>query len=111
MYVSGNPGVDPAGVDRKEAGAIVKENGAIARPDDVWIVKDMPKTRSGKIMRRVIAAISNFADTGDVTTLANPEIVDDIRHEVQSAKVASGDVPRELTETEKAEIQSFGKEE
>jgi acetyl-CoA synthetase len=70
----------------------------------------MPKTRSGKIMRRVIAAVSNFTDVGDVTTLANPEIVDDIRHEVQSAKVAKGDVPRELTETEAAEIKAFGSE-
>ncbi len=43
----------------------------------------MPKTRSGKIMRRVIASISNFADVGDVTTLANPEIVDEIRHHVR----------------------------
>ena len=39
----------------------------------------MPKTRSGKIMRRVLAAISNNKDVGDVTTLANPEIVDEIR--------------------------------
>jgi len=70
----------------------------------------MPKTRSGKIMRRVIAAVSNFADTGDVTTLANPEVVDGIRQQVQSAKVANHDVPRELTETELAEIQSFGSE-
>jgi acetyl-CoA synthetase len=70
----------------------------------------MPKTRSGKIMRRVIAAVSNFADTGDVTTLANPEVVDGIRHQVQTAKVANNDVPRELTETELAEIQSFGSE-
>jgi acetyl-CoA synthetase len=62
-------------------------------------------------MRRVIAAVSNFTDTGDVTTLANPEIVDDIRRQVQAAKVAMSDVPRELTETEAAEIQSFGKEE
>ena len=37
-------------------------------------------------MRRVIAAVSNFADVGDVTTLANPEIVDEIRHHVQSEK-------------------------
>ena len=44
----------------------------------------MPKTRSGKIMRRVIAAVSNFTDIGDVTTLANPEIVEGIRHHVQS---------------------------
>jgi acetyl-CoA synthetase len=43
------------------------------------IVPDMPKTRSGKIMRRVLAAISNNEDAGDISTLANPEIVDDIR--------------------------------
>jgi acetyl-CoA synthetase len=48
----------------------------------------MPKTRSGKIMRRVIAAVSNFADVGDTTTLANPEIVEQIRHQVQSEKLA-----------------------
>ena len=71
----------------------------------------MPKTRSGKIMRRVIASISNFADVGDVTTLANPEIVEDIRHQVQSAKRASGEVPRELSEQEEAEIKSFGQTE
>jgi acetyl-CoA synthetase len=46
-------------------------------------VSDLPKTRSGKIMRRVLAAISNNMDTGDVTTLANPEIVEVIRVEVQ----------------------------
>ena len=39
----------------------------------------MPKTRSGKIMRRVLAAISNRQDPGDVSTLANPEIVDKIK--------------------------------
>ena len=50
---------------------------------DVWIVKDMPKTRSGKIMRRVLAAISDSRDIGDVTTLANPEVVEEIRIQVQ----------------------------
>jgi acetyl-CoA synthetase len=90
--------------------AIETEIGKIARPKNVWIVPDMPKTRSGKIMRRVIAAVSNFTDVGDVTTLANPEIVDGIRHQVQTAKLAKGDTPRELTDTEKAEIQAFGTE-
>ena len=108
MYIAVKPGVDPAGIDRKVSDAIVREIGAIARPKNVWIVKDMPKTRSGKIMRRVIAAISNFADTGDVTTLANPEIVEEIRHEVQSEKAAKGEVPRELSEAEKAEIAAYG---
>ena len=56
------------------------------------------------------AAVSNFTDVGDVTTLANPEIVDGIRHKVQSAKVAKGDAPRPLTEAEEAEIKTFGSE-
>jgi acetyl-CoA synthetase len=70
----------------------------------------MPKTRSGKIMRRVIAAVSNFTDTGDVTTLANPEVVDVIRRQVQHAKSQRGEVPRDLTEAEQAEIATFGSE-
>ena len=90
--------------------AIEVQIGKVARPKNVWIVPDMPKTRSGKIMRRVIAGVSNFADVGDITTLANPDMVDGIRRQVQSAKVAKGDVPRELSETEKAEIQAFGSE-
>jgi acetyl-CoA synthetase len=57
---------------------IVKSIGKIARPRKVWIVQDMPKTRSGKIMRRILSAISNKLDVGDVTTLANPEVVEEI---------------------------------
>src|SRR6266540_2526136 len=69
MYVSLKPGV-PASTDieGKVAQAIETEIGKIARPKNVWIVSDMPKTRSGKIMRRVIAGISNFADVGDAST-------------------------------------------
>jgi acetyl-CoA synthetase len=55
------------------------EIGKIAKPRKVWIVTDMPKTRSGKIMRRVLGAISNDKDVGDVTTLANPDIVEEIK--------------------------------
>ena len=51
---------------------MIREIGAIARPRRVVIVPDMPKTRSGKIMRRVLAAISNNEDAGDISTLANP---------------------------------------
>jgi acetyl-CoA synthetase len=57
--------------------------GKIARPKSVHVVADLPKTRSGKIMRRILAAISNTMDVGDVTTLANPEIVEQIRKQVQ----------------------------
>jgi acetyl-CoA synthetase len=112
MYVSLKPGVQTSdGIEDKVTKAIEKEIGKIARPTNVWLVADMPKTRSGKIMRRVIAGISNFADVGDVTTLANPEIVDDIRHQVQSEKVARGEVPRELSAQEMEEIKAFGQAE
>jgi acetyl-CoA synthetase len=111
MYVSLKPGFDPGPeMEAKVTAAIETEIGKIARPKNVWIVPDMPKTRSGKIMRRVIASVSNFADVGDVTTLANPEVVDGIRQHVQRAKVDKGDMPRELSETELAEIQAFGNE-
>jgi acetyl-CoA synthetase len=111
IYVSLKPGYDPGKeMEDKVTTAIETEIGKIARPKNVWIVPDMPKTRSGKIMRRVIASVSNFADIGDVTTLANPEIVEDIRHHVQSAKVARDDVPRDLTEAEFEEIKKFGGE-
>ncbi len=63
--------------------AIEKVIGPIARPKNVYVVPDMPKTRSGKIMRRVLAAISNGRDIGDVTTLANPDIVEEVRRMVQ----------------------------
>jgi acetyl-CoA synthetase len=109
MYVSLKPGLTPSpDIEQKVSKAIESEIGKIARPKSVWIVTDMPKTRSGKIMRRVIAGISNFADVGDVTTLANPEIVDEIQRHVQSEKVARGETPRELTPQELEEIKRFG---
>jgi acetyl-CoA synthetase len=111
MYVSLKPGFAASPeIEAKVKAAIETDIGKIARPKNIWIVPDMPKTRSGKIMRRVIAATSNFTDTGDITTLANPEIVEKIRHQVQSAKHAKGEVPRELSETELNEIKSFGAE-
>jgi acetyl-CoA synthetase len=71
--------------------------GKIARPRMVHIVTDMPKTRSGKLMRRVLAAISNNLDTGDVSTLANPDIVEHIRQQVQGEeKRATQDGPEDL---------------
>jgi acyl-CoA synthetase (AMP-forming)/AMP-acid ligase II len=68
-----------AEIANKVSASVVSEIGAIARPRQVIIIPDMPKTRSGKIMRRVLAAISNHQDPGDVSTLANPEVVEKIR--------------------------------
>jgi acetyl-CoA synthetase len=84
LYVALKPGFQASEKLAKEvSNCIVREIGAIARPRKVWIVPDMPKTRSGKIMRRVLGAISNGTDVGDVMTLANPEIVELITKMVQ----------------------------
>jgi acetyl-CoA synthetase len=84
LYVALKPGVEPSPeIAQRVADFVVLRIGAIAKPHQVVIVPDMPKTRSGKIMRRVLAAISNRQDPGDVSTLANPEVVDSIRQLVR----------------------------
>lgn len=85
LYVSLKPGYEASeAVAKKVSDAVSDVVGKIARPAKVFIVADMPKTRSGKIMRRILASISNRKDVGDVTTLANPQIVEEIRQQVQS---------------------------
>ena len=109
IYIALKPGYKASKeIENKVAAAIETLIGKIARPKNVWIVPDMPKTRSGKIMRRVIAGISNFTGTGDITTLANPEVVATIQHHVQAEKVARGELPRELSAQEMEDIKAFG---
>jgi acetyl-CoA synthetase len=98
MYVSLKPGISPdQAVEQKVVRAIETIIGPIARPKHVYIVPDMPKTRSGKIMRRVLASISNTMNIGDVTTLANPEVVEEIRKMVQGEEVvATKEGPEDL---------------
>jgi acetyl-CoA synthetase len=87
IYVSLKPGYAPSKeIGEKVIATLDAMIGKIARPRQVHIVPDMPKTRSGKIMRRVLAAISNALDTGDITTLANPDVVEQIRVAVQGSK-------------------------
>jgi acetyl-CoA synthetase len=112
MYIALKPGRKASKqIEEKVSAAIDNLIGKVARPKNVWIVPDMPKTRSGKIMRRVIAGISNFTSPGDITTLANPEVVETIKHQVESAKVARGEQPRELTAKELEDIKAFGQAE
>ncbi|NIQ17514.1 MAG: acetyl-coenzyme A synthetase, partial [Candidatus Aenigmarchaeota archaeon] len=54
------------------------EIGKIARPDEILFVRDVPKTRSGKIMRRVIRSSALGKPVGDISTLSNPEAVEEI---------------------------------
>lgn len=69
-------------MDSHELASMLKEQvrhaiGPIARPDLIQIVPGLPKTRSGKIMRRILRKIaaSEFEDLGDITTLADPAVV------------------------------------
>jgi acetyl-CoA synthetase len=57
--------------------------GAIARPDDIIFTADLPKTRSGKIMRRLLRDIAEGKTLGDTTTLADPSVVARLREQYQ----------------------------
>jgi len=59
---------------------VTKEIGPIAKPDKIQMVPGLPKTRSGKIMRRILRKIASkdMANLGDVSTLLNPDIVDEV---------------------------------
>ncbi|MFP4212675.1 MAG: acetate--CoA ligase [Desulfohalobiaceae bacterium] len=84
LYVSLKPEYDATDeLAKKVSDAVSQVLGKIAKPAHVYIVPDMPKTRSGKIMRRILASISNYQDVGDVSTLANPQVVEEIRQQVQ----------------------------
>jgi acetyl-CoA synthetase len=92
IYVSLKPGFQPSQeIVAKVVSAIEHHIGKIARPKHVYIVSDMPKTRSGKLMRRVLSSISNRKDTGDITTLANPGVVMEIREQVQGKNPGKAD--------------------
>jgi acetyl-CoA synthetase len=69
--------------------------GAIAKPDDIRFADNLPKTRSGKIMRRLLRAIARGEEiTQDVSTLENPAILDQLRGVDSSATPASGVGPK-----------------
>ena len=111
LYVSLKPGAaNSEDVEAQVKRAVTQIIGPIARPTHVWVADDLPKTRSGKIMRRVIAAVSNFMDVGDTTTLANPEVVEEVRLQVQSAKVKAGLQPADLPKEVQEELRQFGEE-
>ncbi len=80
-YVTLNVGVEPSDKLKTELIAMVRsEIGPIARPDHLQWSPNLPKTRSGKIMRRILRKIAedDFHALGDTSTLAEPEVVDDL---------------------------------
>lgn len=75
--------------DRDDAVARLREHvraaiGPIATPRAIMVVPDLPKTRSGKIMRRLLKDVAENRDIGDVTTLADASVMDAIQEEMQA---------------------------
>jgi acetyl-CoA synthetase len=65
---------------------VAKEIGKIARPRQIMVVAELPKTRSGKIMRRLLKDVAEHREVGDVTTLADSSVMDLIRENLSSGK-------------------------
>jgi acetyl-CoA synthetase len=63
---------------------VVQKIGAIARPDQILFAADLPKTRSGKIMRRLLRDIADGKALGDTTTLADPNVVARLKDEYET---------------------------
>ncbi|GLK82036.1 acetate--CoA ligase [Ancylobacter defluvii] len=91
-YVTLMSGVEPSEELRKELVAWVRrEIGPIASPDLVQFAPGLPKTRSGKIMRRILRKIAEdeFGNLGDTSTLADPGVVNDLISQRQNKKPAA----------------------
>jgi acetyl-CoA synthetase len=65
---------------------VTEKIGAIARPEDILFAADLPKTRSGKIMRRLLRDIAEGKALGDTTTLADPEVVKRLQTQYEAAE-------------------------
>jgi len=90
-YVTLMSGEKPSEELRKElVGWVRKEIGPIASPDLIQFAPGLPKTRSGKIMRRILRKIAEdeFGNLGDTSTLADPAVVDDLVNNRQNKKAA-----------------------
>lgn len=71
-------------IKQEIVGLIRKQIGPIALPKEIFVVEDLPKTRSGKIMRRILKRLWTGEDLGDLSTLANPETVEKIKEIIRS---------------------------
>ncbi len=83
-FVTLRTGFHPSSELRDELRSFVAEKiGAIARPDDILFSADLPKTRSGKIMRRLLRDIAEGRALGDTTTLADPGVVASLKEQYE----------------------------
>ncbi|MGI9182941.1 MAG: acetate--CoA ligase [Longimicrobiaceae bacterium] len=84
-FVTLKEGIESTGdLKRELMNHVVQKIGAIARPDDILFSADLPKTRSGKIMRRLLKDIAEGRALGDTTTLADPAVVERLKGQYEA---------------------------
>lgn len=85
-YLICDSSVDLTNLKKEVLAQVTLEIGAIAKPDKIQVVEGLPKTRSGKIMRRILRKIAegDFSNFGDTSTLLDPSIVDKIKEGAQN---------------------------
>ena len=69
---------------------VAQQLGPIAKPDDIRFADNLPKTRSGKIMRRLLRDIAEGRALGDVTTLRDPAVTAQLEQRVKEFQAAEG---------------------
>ena len=91
LFVTPKQGRAPSADLKKEIVQHLRSTiGPIAAPDEIFFVESLPKTRSGKIMRRVLKAVASGQSLGDLTTLEDEASIDELKRAYESLKKVSG---------------------
>ena len=91
LFVTLKEGIAPSSGLRKEIAQHLRSViGPVAAPEAVYFAESLPKTRSGKIMRRVLKAVASGQSLGDLTTLENEASVEEVKRAYESLKKVSG---------------------
>ena len=91
LFATLKVGIEPSDAIKKELVKHIRQSiGPIATPDEVHFADSLPKTRSGKIMRRVLKAVASGQSIGDVTTLENEASVEEVKKACETLQKAVG---------------------
>ena len=85
-FVTPRSGVDQEGLSEELRHHVAEKIGAIARPEQVFLTPELPKTRSGKIMRRLLRDVAEGRILSDTTTLADPGVLDSIKNQYEDSE-------------------------
>lgn len=87
LFITLKEGFSPSEPLKKEIADLLRRTiGPVALPDAIYFVDSIPKTRSGKIMRRVLKAVASGQDVGDLTTLENEASIEEVRKAIEGLR-------------------------